>query len=77
MVAAADPLGIRLLSVPGVGPDHVEAIARMDSLGLPRIVQPKVTLEEENEPPSSLLVIRRGWAFAFKLTTETASPPSN
>jgi CRP-like cAMP-binding protein len=67
MVPVSDTLRARLSAIPGVGPDHIDAVARLQSLGLPRIVQPHATLEEESEPPAALFVVRRGWAFASKL----------
>jgi CRP-like cAMP-binding protein len=67
MLPVSDPLRVRLSAIAGIGPEHLDAVARLQSLGLPRIVQPRATLEEEHEPPLALFVVRRGWAFASKL----------
>jgi CRP-like cAMP-binding protein len=67
MVFASDPLRVRLMSLATVAPEHLDAIARMQWLGLPRIVQPRAILEEENEPTTAAFVVRRGWAFTSKL----------
>jgi CRP-like cAMP-binding protein len=67
MVLASDPLRVRLSVLPGITAEHVEAIARLQWLGLPRIVRPRMTVEEEHQPTGAILVVRRGWAFASKL----------
>ena len=60
MVLASDPLRVRLSALPTVTPEHIDAIARLEWVGLPRIVRPRVTLEEEHEPTSAIFVVRRG-----------------
>jgi CRP-like cAMP-binding protein len=67
MVLASDPLRVRLSALPTVTPEQVDAVARLERLGLPRIVRPRVTIEDEHEAPSAIFVVRRGWAFASKL----------
>jgi CRP-like cAMP-binding protein len=67
MAPANDPFCARLASIPGVAREHVEAASRLQSLGLPRIVQARVAIEEDREPASALFIVRRGWAFASKL----------
>ena len=67
MVLASDPLRIRLSLLPGITTEHVEAVARLQWLGLPRIARPRTTVQEEHEPTGAILVVRRGWAFASKL----------
>jgi CRP-like cAMP-binding protein len=67
MELASDPLRARLSSVAVLSSEHLEAVGRLEWLGLPRIVQPHVILAEENEAAASIFVVRRGWAFASKL----------
>jgi CRP-like cAMP-binding protein len=67
MVPVSDPFRVRVAAIPGLAPDQVDAVVRLQSMGLPRIVQPHATLEDENEAPQALFVIRRGWVFSSKL----------
>src|SRR6266550_2958756 len=67
MVLASDPFRVRLSALPTVAPEHIEALARLQWLGLPRIVRQRVTIEEEQRPASAIFIVRRGWVFASKL----------